>query len=134
MHYTSEKDLEEFQHIFLVMDFVEQDMKKILMTVPNGTLMDEDHIIVILYNLLCCMNFVHSANLIHRDLKPANILLDSSSQVLICDFGLSRSQPKYITLYNSIPYKRSKLSKKMLDYSLNHKSSKRLSNFEDFKS
>jgi serine/threonine protein kinase len=79
--------------IFLVMDFTNNDMKKVLLTVPNGTKLYEDHVIVILYNLLCCLNYLHSANLMHRDLKPANILLDDSSQVLVCDFGISRTQP-----------------------------------------
>lgn len=80
--------------IFLVMDYCNNDMKKVLLTVPNGTKLYEDHVVVILYNLLCCLNFIHSANIIHRDLKPANILLDDSSQVLICDFGISRTKPR----------------------------------------
>jgi len=47
-----------------------------------------------MYNLLCAMNFIHSANIIHRDIKPANILIDSSCAVKICDFGLARVMPK----------------------------------------
>jgi len=30
----------------------------------------EDHVITIFYNMLCAINFIHSANIIHRDLKP----------------------------------------------------------------
>ena len=51
----------------------------------------EEHLITILYNMLCSVNFLHSANVIHRDLKPANILIDKDCQTLLCDFGLSRS-------------------------------------------
>ena len=54
---------------------------------------NEQHITVLLYNMLCSMNFVHTADLIHRDIKPANILVDSNCQVKICDFGFSRMQP-----------------------------------------
>ena len=79
--------------IFLVMDFTNNDMKNVLLTVPNGTKLDEEHVVVILYNLLCCINFFHTANIMHRDLKPANILLDDSSQVRVCDFGISRTKP-----------------------------------------
>lgn len=85
--------LEEFDHIFLVMELGELDFRKLFGTVP-GTKMDEEHIMTILYNLLCAMNFVHSTNVIHRDLKPANILIDSNCNVKLCDFGLSRVMPR----------------------------------------
>ena len=55
--------------------------------------MTEEHIKTIIYNVLCAVNFIHSAQLIHRDLKPANILINSQCNVRICDFGLARSLP-----------------------------------------
>lgn len=36
----------------------------------------EDHLIALIYNLLCSLNFIHSAGIMHRDLKPANILVN----------------------------------------------------------
>ena len=47
--------------------------------------------IIILYNILCSVNFLHSANVIHRDIKPANILINSECEVKICDFGMART-------------------------------------------
>ena len=69
-------NLKHFTHLFLVMDLGELDFKKLFDTVPK-TLLDEDHIITILYNSLCALSYVHSANIIHRDIKPANFLIDS---------------------------------------------------------
>ena len=53
--------------------------------------MTEEHIKTIIYNVLCAVNFIHSAQLVHRDLKPANILINTQCNVRICDFGLARS-------------------------------------------
>lgn len=44
----------------------------------------------IIYNLLCAVKFIHSANVMHRDLKPENVLITSDCHIQICDFGLSR--------------------------------------------
>ena len=54
----------------------------------------DKHIKLTLYNLLCAINFIGSANIVHRDLKPANILVNKYCQVKICDFGLSRTLPE----------------------------------------
>ncbi len=43
------------------------------------------------YNLLCAVKYLHSANVLHRDLKPANVLVNEDCSVKICDFGLARS-------------------------------------------
>ena len=62
-----------------------------LLSVNKGTVIEERHIITLLYNSLCALKFMHTANIMHRDLKPSNILVDSQCQVKICDFGLART-------------------------------------------
>ena len=42
--------------------------------------------------MLCCMNFVHTANIIHRDIKPSNFLVTKDFGIKLCDFGLARTQ------------------------------------------
>jgi mitogen-activated protein kinase 1/3 len=88
-------DMDTFDSIFLVMDYTTHDIKKMLNSKigPNFSF-TEDHCITIIYNLLCAMNFMHSANIVHRDIKPSNILIDGQCGVKICDFGLSRTLPQ----------------------------------------
>jgi serine/threonine protein kinase len=50
--------------------------------------------VIILYNILCGLNFIHSANLIHRDIKASNILMNDECGITFCDFGLARALPK----------------------------------------
>ena len=71
------------------MEHYPQNLESIFNRVRENTFTDE-HVITIMYNMLCSMNFIHSAGLIHRDIKPDNILLDGNCITKICDFGLSR--------------------------------------------
>ena len=68
-------EMEKFDHIFIVMELEYIDLKMMMNTVPN-TYLDEKHVITILYNMLCALNYLHSAGIIHRDLKPSNFLID----------------------------------------------------------
>ena len=86
-------NLNNLDHIFIVMDLGETDFKK-LMEIEPAISIDEDHLITMLYNQLCAINFLHSTNIIHRDIKPGNMLVDSNCNVKICDFGLARAMPK----------------------------------------
>ena len=83
-------NLDELKFICLVMELGEMDLNSLL----QESILGDDDITVILYNLLKALNFIHSSNVIHRDIKPSNILIDSDSRVMICDFGLARTMPK----------------------------------------
>jgi len=60
------------------------------MLVEGITTLTEDHVKVIMYNLLSSMRFFHAADVMHRDIKPANILIDHRCQIKLCDFGSAR--------------------------------------------
>ena len=82
--------LAEDECIMVVMNYVEQDLAQLIKNADDFEL-SELHVITILYNLLCSVNFMHSCNIMPRDLKPANILINSKCVPVIADFGLSRT-------------------------------------------
>lgn len=83
----------KFDHIFLVMSLGTTDMKSFLES-RDALSLNEDHILTLLYNMICSLHFVHSMGIIHRDIKPGNLLMDANCGVTICDFGLARTMPQ----------------------------------------
>ena len=77
-----------YKNLFIVMQYVDADIKKVLRSSLELT---QNHINVILYNLLTALKFVQTSNVLHRDIKPSNVLIDEDCQIKICDFGLARS-------------------------------------------
>jgi len=70
------------------MDYAQSDLKKIF---KSAIYLQDIHIKTIMYNILCGLKFLHSADVLHRDMKPANILINEDCTVKICDFGLARA-------------------------------------------
>jgi len=81
------------QNIFLIMEYEQSDLRQLLKLGLSSKL-SEEHVKLILYNLLCAFKYLHSANIVHRDIKPSNILINKDCQIKICDFGLSRTLPE----------------------------------------
>ena len=52
--------------------------------------MSDEHIQFFLYQILRGLKYVHSCGILHRDLKPSNLLLNTTCDLKICDFGLAR--------------------------------------------
>lgn len=77
--------------LFLVLEWIDSDLRATLDSITPKSF-TEEHIVIILYNLLCAVNYIHSANLMHRDIKPANVMITRGCGIKICDFGLARTR------------------------------------------
>ena len=67
-----------------------ESIKLILFFVLIFQRLSNDHICYFLYQILLGLKYIHSANVLHRDLKPSNLLLNTTCDLKICDFGLAR--------------------------------------------
>jgi cyclin-dependent kinase len=74
--------------IILVFEYVEQDLKKLLKTKPNG--FEEKEYKSLIYQLLQGIKYVHKLKILHRDLKSENLLVSDDGVMKIADFGLAR--------------------------------------------
>jgi len=78
--------LEQMKDVYIVQCLMETDLYKLLRTQR----LSNDHICYFLYQILRGLKYIHSANVLHRDLKPSNLLLNTTCDLKICDFGLAR--------------------------------------------
>ncbi|XP_025089075.1 mitogen-activated protein kinase 1-like [Pomacea canaliculata] len=76
----------EMKDVYIVQCLMETDMYKLLKTQQ----LSNDHVCYFLYQILRGLKYIHSANVLHRDLKPSNLLLNTTCDLKICDFGLAR--------------------------------------------
>ena len=79
-------NVESLRDVYIVQSLMETDLYKLLKTQR----LSNDHICYFLYQILRGLKYIHSANVLHRDLKPSNLLLNTTCDLKICDFGLAR--------------------------------------------
>mmetsp|Transcript_7061 Transcript_7061/g.12209 ORF Transcript_7061/g.12209 Transcript_7061/m.12209 type:complete len:538 (+) Transcript_7061:351-1964(+) len=77
----------DFKEVYVVFELMESDLHQVIKANDDLT---SAHYIYFMYQLICGMHHIHSANVFHRDLKPKNILANSDCKLKICDFGLAR--------------------------------------------
>ncbi|KAG2730860.1 hypothetical protein G9P44_006009 [Scheffersomyces stipitis] len=77
----------EFNEIYLYEELMECDMHQII---RSGQPLTDSHYQSFIYQVLCGLKYIHSADVLHRDLKPGNLLVNADCELKICDFGLAR--------------------------------------------
>ncbi|AFZ80232.1 mitogen-activated protein kinase 2, putative [Theileria equi strain WA] len=82
------RNLETFDVLYVVLEIAASDIKQL---VRSPAFLNENHIRMLIYNLLSGVHYLHSVGIYHRDLKPANCLVNRDCSIKICDFGLART-------------------------------------------
>jgi len=80
-------DRHNFDSVYLYIELLEADLHAII---RSGQPLTDAHYQSFIYQVLCGMKYIHSANVLHRDLKPGNLLVNADCELKICDFGLAR--------------------------------------------
>lgn len=76
--------------IYVVSECMQTNLRHLLNR-PVKDQFTEEQITYLMYQIICGINYMHSAGILHRDLKPDNILVNKGCELKIGDFGLSRS-------------------------------------------
>ncbi|WRT63282.1 uncharacterized protein IL334_000185 [Kwoniella shivajii] len=74
--------------VFIVMPFIEHDLKTLLADMPHPFLQSE--VKTIMSQLLSAVAHCHANWILHRDLKTSNLLMNNRGQIKVADFGLAR--------------------------------------------
>ncbi|KAM7192780.1 Protein kinase-like domain containing protein [Naviculisporaceae sp. PSN 640] len=82
------EDTNKIEYIFLVLEFLEHDLKGILEDMPEPFLASE--VKTLLLQLAAGVDYLHDNWILHRDLKTSNLLLSNRGQLKIADFGMAR--------------------------------------------
>ncbi|KAI1818737.1 Pkinase-domain-containing protein [Poronia punctata] len=82
------EDTSRIENIFLVLEFVEHDLKSVLEDMPEPFLASE--VKTLLLQLASGVAYLHDHWILHRDLKTSNLLLNNRGQLKIADFGMAR--------------------------------------------
>jgi len=83
-----------YDGLYCFQELADYDLARVI---HSSVQFSEFHIQNFLYQILCGLKYIHSAEVIHRDLKPGNILVTIQGDLKICDFGLARGiSPKFL--------------------------------------
>ncbi|KAG9246613.1 kinase-like domain-containing protein [Calycina marina] len=82
------EDVSKIENIFLVLDFLEHDLKTLLEDMNEPFLTSE--IKTLLLQLTSGVSYLHTNWILHRDLKSSNLLLNNRGVLKIADFGMAR--------------------------------------------
>lgn len=81
-------DRDRFNDTFVVFELMPCDLSRVIL---SSAPLNAANIKYLMFQLLCGIQYLHTAGVLHRDLKPSNILVDGRCSLKIIDFGLARA-------------------------------------------
>jgi serine/threonine protein kinase len=75
---------------FIVMEYLEGELLADVLRQLNGRPMAKEHALAIVSNVGAALAHAHRRDIVHADLKPRNIMITSSGEVKVLDFGFAR--------------------------------------------
>ncbi len=91
---------EDAESAYIAMEFVEGTPLNTLMMPDKPTALPR--VTAWMGDLLLALDYAHSRGVVHRDIKPANLLITSSAQVKVSDFGIARIESSTLTQTGSM--------------------------------
>lgn len=101
----------ELSHMYLVMEYCDQDLAQVLDNIPAP--FTEPQVKCIMIQIFRALDYLHEKFIVHRDLKVSNLLLTNKGILKLADFGLARKfsdpsksgsmTPQVVTLWYRSP-------------------------------
>ncbi len=79
--------IEPIRREFLV---IEERLDAVDLATASARFASDQQVLALLRHLVCGLSVVWARNVVHRDIKPANVLITSTNEPRIVDFGIAR--------------------------------------------
>lgn len=89
-----------------VIEYMDRGSVEQLLDRSSVAKLSEHFVASVAYQMLWGMSYLHHEKIIHRDIKPGNVLIHSSGQIKLCDFGIASlsDQTMHTTIVGTTRY------------------------------